>query len=135
MHVTEVVRLPVVSHIILNVFAKSVVESMAKGIVTVAHLGGVLVELNHILHDSVSIAHLEMFEGILSIPDGIERTKVVSKFIKEGGVGVLLCWQIPQIWAEDVWFKPVEGGAGEDRNGVVDFTGICRKSSGSVIKV
>ncbi len=90
------------SHIILNVYAKSAVESMTKGIVIIAHLGGILVELNHILYDSVSIMHPEMFKGILSISNSIERTKVGSKFIKEGGVGVLPCWWISQIWAEDV---------------------------------
>ncbi len=136
MHVAEVVRFPVVSHIILNACAKSVVESMVKGIVTVANLGGgVLIELNHILHDSVSVAHPEMFEGILGISNSIERTKIGSKFVKEGGVGVLPCQQILWIWVEDVWFKPVEGGAGEKGNSVVDFTGIRHKSSGSVIKV
>ena len=36
---------------------------------------------------------------------------------------------------EDVWFKPVKSGAGKEGDGVVDFTGIHRKSSGSVIKV
>ncbi len=111
------------------------VESMVKGIVAVANLGGILIELNHIFHDLVSVAYLEMFEGILSISDSIERTKIGSKFIKEGSVGVLSCWQILRVWAEDVWFKPVEGGAGEKGDGVVDFVGICHKSSGSVIKV
>ncbi len=124
-----------VSHIILNSCAKSMVESMAKGIVAVANLGGILIELNRILHDSVSVAHPEMFEGILSISDGIERTKVGLKFVKEGGIGVLPCWWISQIWVEDVWFKPVKSGAGEKGNGVVDFTGIYCKSSGFVIKV
>ncbi len=77
MHVAEIVRLPMVSHIILNACAKSVVESMAKGIVAVANLRCILIELNHIFHDSVSVAHLEMFEGILGISDSIERTKLV----------------------------------------------------------
>ncbi len=135
MHVTEIVRFPVVSHIILNVCAKSTVESMAKGIVAVANLGGILIELNHILHDSVSIAHPEMFGGILGISDSIKRTKIGSKFIKEGGIGILPCQQIPWVWAEDVWFKPVEGGAGEKGDGIVDIVGIRHKSSGSVIKV
>ncbi len=36
---------------------------------------------------------------------------------------------------EDIWFKPVESGAGEEGNGKVDFVGIHRKCSGSVIKV
>ncbi len=116
------------SHIILNVCAKSAVESMVKGIVAVANLGGILIELNHIFHDSVSIAHPEMFEGI-------ERTKIGSKFVKEGGIGVLPCQRIPRIWVEDVWFKLVEGSAREKGDGVVDFVGIHRKSSGSVIKV
>ncbi len=49
---------------------------MAKVIVAVANLGGVLIELNYVIHDSVSVMHLEMFEGILSISDGIKRTKV-----------------------------------------------------------
>ncbi len=111
------------------------VENMVKGIVTVANLGGILIELNHVFHDSVSVTHLEMFESILSISDGIERTKVGSEFVKEGSIGVLPCLQIPWIWAEDVCFKPVEGGAGEKGTGVVDFTGIHCKSSGSVIKV
>ncbi len=115
--------------------AKSAVESIAKGIVTVANLGGILIELNHIFHDSVSVAHPEMFEGILSISDSISRTKIGSKFIKEGGIGVLPCRRIPRVWVEDVWFKPVEGGAGEKGDGIVDFVGIRRKSSGSVIKV
>ncbi len=116
-----------VSHIILNVCAKSTVESMANGIVTVANLGGILIELNHILHDLVSIAHLEMFKGILGISDSIKGTKVGSEFIEEGDIGVLPCRQILQIWAEDVWFKPVKGSAGEKGNGIVDFTGIHRK--------
>ncbi len=123
------------SHIILNACAKSAVESMAKGIVAVANLGGIFIELNHILHDSVSIPHLEMFKGILSISNGIEGTKVGSEFVKEGSIGVLPCRRILQIWVEDLWFKPVEGSAREERNGIVDFTGIRCKSSGSVIKV
>ncbi len=131
----EIVRLPVVSHIILNACTKSTVESMVKGIVAVANLGGILIELNHILHNLVSIVHPEMFESILSISDDIEGTKVGSEFVKKGGVGVLPCWQILQIWAEDVWFKPVESSAREKGNGIVDFTGIHCKSSGSVIKV
>ncbi len=134
-HVTEIVRLPVVSYIIINVCTKSMVESMVKGIVAVANLGGVLVELNHILHDLVSVAHPEMYEGILSISDGIKRTKVGLEFIKEGGIGVLPPQWIPRIWVEDVWFKPVKSSAREKGDGIVDFVGICRKSSGSVIKV
>ncbi len=90
------------SHIILNACVKSTVESMAKGIVAVANLGGIFIELNHIFHDLVSIVHPEMFEGILRISDSIKRTKIGLKFIKEGGVGVLPCWQIPRVWAEDV---------------------------------
>ncbi len=135
MHVTEIVRLPVMSHIILNACTKSAVEDMAKGIVVVADLGGVLIELNHVFHDSVSVMHPEMFESILGISNGIKGTKVGLEFIEESSVGVLPCRQIPRIWVEDVWFKPVKGGAGEKENGVVDFTSIRRKSSGSVIKV
>ncbi len=120
----EIVRLSMMSHIILNACTKSVVEGMAKGIVTVSDLGGVLIELNHVFHDLVSVAHPEMFESILGISDGIEGAKVGLEFIKEGGVGVLPCWQIPWIWAEDIWFKPVEGSAGEKGNGIVDFVGI-----------
>ncbi len=100
---------------------------MVKGIVAVANLGGILIELNHILHDSVSVMHLEMFEGIFGISDGVEGTKVGSEFLKERSVGILPCRRIPQVWAEDVWFKPVESGAGEEGNGVVDFVGIRRK--------
>ncbi len=135
MHVMEIVRLPVVSHIILDACTKSAVESVVKEIIAIANLGGILTELNHVLHDLVSGAHSEMFKGILSISDGIKRTKVGSEFIKEGGIGVLPCQQIPWLWAEDVWFNPVEGSAREKGNGVVDITGICRKSSESVIKV
>ncbi len=93
----EIVRLPVVSHIILNVCTKSTVESMVEEIIAVANLGGILIEPNHILYNSVSITHPEIFEGILSISDGIERAKVGSKFVKEGSVGVLSCQQIPRI--------------------------------------
>ncbi len=135
MHIAEIVRLPVVSHIILDACTKSMVESMAKGIVAIANLGGILIELNHVFHDSVSVVHPEMFEGILGISDCIEGTKVGSEFFKECSVGVLPCWRIPQIWAEDIWFKPVESGAGERGNGIVDFVGIRRKCSGSVIKI
>ncbi len=126
------------SHIILDASTKSTVESMAKGIVAVANLGGILIELNHILHDLVSVTHPEMFEGIFGIfgiSDGVEGTKVGSEFLKERSVGVLPCRQIPRIRAEDIWFKPVESGAGEEGNGVVDFVGIRHKCSGSVIKV
>ncbi len=108
---------------------------MAKGIVAVANLGGILIELNHILHDLVSVTHPEMFEGIFGISDGIEGTKVGSEFLKERSVGVLPCRWILRIWAEDIWFKPVESGAGEEGNGIVDFVGIRCKCSGSVIKV
>ncbi len=76
-----------------------------------------------------------MFEGIFGISDGIEGTKVGSEFLKEGSVGILPCRRIPWIRAEDVWFKPVESGAREEGNGIVDFVGIHRKCSGSVIKV
>ncbi len=123
------------SHIILDACTKSAVESMAKGIVPVANLGGILIELNHILYDSVSVMHPEMFEGIFGISDGVEGTKVGSEFLKERGVGVLPCRRILRIRAEDIWFKPVESGAGEEGNGIVDFVGIRRKCSGSVIKV
>ncbi len=135
MHVTEIVRLSMMSHIIFNACTKSAVEGMAKGIVTVTDLGGILIELNHVFHDSVSVAHPEMFKSIFGISNGIKGAKVGLEFVKKGSVGVLPCWQILQIWAEDVWFKPVEGGAREKGNGVVDFTGIHRKSSRSVIKV
>ncbi len=135
MHVAEIVWLPVVSHIILDVCTKSTVESMAKGIVAVANLGGILIELNHILHDSVSVMHPEMFEGIFGISHGIEGTKVGSEFLKERSVGVLPCRRIPRIRAEDIRFKPVESSAGKEGNGVVDFVGIRCKCSGSVIKV
>ncbi len=76
-----------------------------------------------------------MFKGILGISDGIKWTKVGSEFFKEGGIGVLPGRRIPWIWVKDVWFKPVEGGAEEKGDGIVDFVGICHKSSGSVIKV
>ncbi len=135
MHVAEIVRLPVVSHIILDACTKSAVESMAKGIVAVANLGGILIELNHILHDLVSVTHPEMFKGIFGISDGVKGTKVGSEFLKERSIGVLPCQQIPWIRAEDIWFKPVESGAREEGNGVVDFVGIHRKCNGSVIKV
>ncbi len=92
-------------------------------------------KLNHILHNLVSIVHLEMFKGILRVSNGIKRTKVGSEFLKESSVTVFLCQQIPQIWMEDVCFKPVKSSAREKRNSVVDFTGICHKSSGSVIKI
>ncbi len=131
----EIVQLSVVSHIILDACTKSAVESMAKEIVAIANLGGILIELNHILHDSVSVTHSEMFEGIFGISDGIKGTKVGSEFLKEHSIGVLPCRQILWIRAEDIWFKPVESGAGEEGNGIVDFVGICRKCSGSVIKV
>ncbi len=72
----EIVRLPMVSYIIFNVCTKSMVESMAEGIIAIANLGGILIELNHVLHGSVAVMHLEMFKGILSISDGIKRTKV-----------------------------------------------------------
>ncbi len=88
-----------VSHVILNVCAKSAVETMAKGIVAVANLGGILIELNHILHDLVSVTHPEMFEGIFGISDGIEGTKVGSEFLKERSVGILPCQRIPRVWA------------------------------------
>ncbi len=91
----EIVRLLVVSYIILDTCTKSMVEGMAEGIITVANLEGTLIELNHALHDSVSVMHLEMFEGILSISNGIKRTKVGLEFVKEGGIGVLPSWQIP----------------------------------------
>ncbi len=106
-----------------------------QGIVAVANLGGILIELNHILHDSVSVTHLEMFEGIFGISDGIEGTKVGSEFLKKCSIGVLPCRRIRRIRAEDIWFKPVESGAGEEGDGIVDFVGIRRKCSGSVIKV
>ncbi len=122
-------------HIILDTCTKSAVESMAKGIVAVANLGGILIELNHILYDSVSIMHLEMFEGIFGISNGVEGTKVGSEFLKECSIGVLPCRRILRVRAEDIWFKPVESSAREEGNGVVDFVGIRHKCSGSVIKV
>ncbi len=82
----EIVRLSMVSHIILHVSAKSAADGMAEGIIAVANLGGVLIELNHVLHDSVSVAHPEMFKGVLSISDGIERAKISSKFVKESSI-------------------------------------------------
>ncbi len=115
----EIVWFSVVSHIILDACTKSVVESMVKGIVAVANLGGILIELNHVLHDSVSVTHSEMFEGIFGISDGIEGTKVGSEFLKEHSLGVLPCRRIPRIQAEDIWFKPVESGAREEGNGIV----------------
>ncbi len=36
---------------------------------------------------------------------------------------------------DDVWFKSVKSGAEKKRDGIVDFTGISHKCSGSVIKV
>ncbi len=124
-----------VSHIILDVGAKSVVEGIAEGIITVANLRGILIKLNYILHDLVSVMHPKMFESILSISDGIKRTKVGLEFIKECSIRVLPCWQISQIWMEDIWFKSVKSSAEKKRDGIVDFTGICCKCSGSVIKV
>ncbi len=121
--------------IILDAGTKSTVEGMAEGIITVANLRGILIELNHILHDSVSIIHLEMFKGIFSISNGIERTKVVSEFIEKCGIGVLLCQQIPQIRMEDGGCKPVKSSARKEGDSILDFAGICCKSSGSVIKV
>ncbi len=40
MHVAEIVRLPMVSHIILNACTKSAVEGMVEGIIAVANLEG-----------------------------------------------------------------------------------------------
>ncbi len=82
----EIVRFSVVSHIIFDVCAKSTVEGMAEGIVAIINLGGILVELNHILHDLISVMHLVMFQGILSISNGIKRAEVGSEFVKEGGI-------------------------------------------------
>ncbi len=47
MHVMEIVRLFMVSHIILDAGTKFVVEGMIEGIITVANLGDILVELNY----------------------------------------------------------------------------------------
>ncbi len=69
---------------------------------TVINLRGILVKLNYILHDSVFIMHPEIFECVLSISDGVKRTRVGLEFIKKGGIRVLPCQQIPQIWIEDV---------------------------------
>ncbi len=127
--------LSVVSHIILDAHAKSTVEGMMEGIVAATNLGCILVELNHILHDLVSVAHLTMFQGILGISDGIERAKIGLEFVKECSIRVLPCQQVLQIGTEDVWSKPVKSSAGKEKDGVVDFTGICCKGSGSIIKV
>ncbi len=115
MHVTEIVKLSVVSHIILDAGTMSVVEGMTEGIIAVTDLGGILIELNHILHDSVSVVHPGMFEGILSIFNSIKKTKVGSEFVKKGSIRVLPCQQIPWVWMEDVWFKPVKSGAGKKK--------------------
>ncbi len=86
-----------VSHIILDASAKPMVEGMVEGIIAVANLGGILIELNHVLHDSVSVVHLEMFEGVLGISDGIKRAEIGWKFVKESSVRVLPCQWIPCI--------------------------------------
>ncbi len=44
MHVTEIVRLSVVSHIILDAGTKFMVEGMMEGIITITNLADVLVE-------------------------------------------------------------------------------------------
>ncbi len=88
-----------VSYIILDASAKSMVE-------------GILVELNHILHDLVPVTHPEMFKGILGISNGIKRFGVGLEFVKEGSIGILPCWWIPWIQIENVQFKPVKCGAG-----------------------
>ncbi len=108
---------------------------MMEGIVAVANLGGVLIKLNHILHNPVTVAHPEMFKSILGSSNGMKRSKVHSEFVKESGIGVLPHQWILQIWMEDVWFEPVKSGTGEKGNDVVDFVGIRRKGSGSVVKV
>ncbi len=90
------------SHIILDAGAKSAVEGMAEGIVAVTNFGGILIELNHILHDLVSIVHPEMFKSILSISDSIEGSEIDMEFVKEGSVRVLPCQRILWIWMEDV---------------------------------
>ncbi len=71
MYVTEIVRLFVVSHIILDADIKSVVEGMTERIIAIINLRGVLVELNHILYDLVSVTQSEMFKSILGVSDSV----------------------------------------------------------------
>ena len=60
-HIAEVIGFSMMGHIVLDAGTKSAVEGLAKGIVSIANLGSILVKLNHVLHDSVSVMHPEMF--------------------------------------------------------------------------
>ena len=131
----EVIRLTMVGHVIFNPGTKSAVKSMVEGIVTIAYGSSVLVEMDYILHNPVSIMHPKVFEFIFSISDGIEWTKVSPEFRKEGGIGICPSRRIGVVRMEDIWFKPVEGHTGEERDHLVDFGGVHVECVRPVIKV
>ena len=76
----EVIRLTMVSHIIFNPGTKSTVKSVTEEIITIAYDSSVLVEMDYILHNLVSVMHLKIFKFIFSISNSVKWTKVSPKF-------------------------------------------------------
>ena len=73
----------------------------------VLDLGGKSVEVYYVLHNAVSILHLEMLELILSISDGVVRSKGTLELSDEMDPAVHPVWTVSWITGvEEVQFEP-----------------------------
>jgi len=75
----------------------------------VLDLGGESVEVYYILRNAVSILHLEVLELMLSISDGVVRSKGTLELSDEVDPAVHPTWVVGRITGvEEVWFKPFQ---------------------------
>jgi len=76
-------------------------------IYVVLDLGGESVEVYYVLHNTVSILHPEMLELMLSISDGVVRSKGTLELSNEVDPTVHPVWMVSWITGiQQVWFKP-----------------------------
>jgi len=96
------------SNLVLEMIQESGVKQAAEcAISIVLDLGGESVEVYYIPHNAVSILHPEVLELMLSISDGVVRSKGALELSDEMDPAVHPAWTVSQITrVEEVRFKP-----------------------------
>ena len=90
-----------------TIWETGVKQAVECAISVVLDLGGESVEVYYVLRNTVSILHPEMLELMLSISNGVVRSKGTLELSDEMDPAVHPTWTVSQITGvEEVWFEP-----------------------------
>ena len=101
---------PNLSYLIFETIWEAGVKQAAEHAISVVlDLGGESVEVNYVPCNAVSILHPEMLELMLSISDGVVRSKGALEFSDEVDPTVHPVWMVSQIArVQQVQFEPFQ---------------------------